>query len=148
MTKSFSFILFSLILSPLPVLAADLRAEHIFNISGKVIGLTPELLDQFRSNWRGIDELGTSISKADAQWTLDFISISVFFNHQECKELEFKETVKLSNKAHTYRGMVIKSGRYDELWNLVACGSAVVFRVVEPEGTGQLMVYEIDEKAF
>ena len=125
------------------------RVPNVFTVNGRRFELTEDLLLSFRKSWIPPFELRTVLQEADARWTLDFISIlEAAATRPPCKSLVLQSTLRLVGKEDVVGGRSIRAGRFDELWSITACGVSKRYRVLEEEGTNELLVYQVRNAAF
>lgn len=128
---------------------AQERSSSRFHINGRNVELTQSLLAQFRQSWLSGTEVTTVLSKSDAQWVLDLIAITeAAVRRPACRALSFDGKEVLEKTDHEFNGRTVSSGRFDELWLVSACGQRKRFRVVNPKGTSELVVYEVEDPGF
>jgi hypothetical protein len=128
--------------------AADLRSPNTFTVNGRAVELTDEQLSQLRRSWGRDLKLQTVLPLQEAQWVLDFIALLEGGPPEPCNKLELHSTLPLKGKEDVVDGKRIRAGRFDELWSITACGKAKRYRVLNRQGTPELMVYEVRNPAF
>ena len=129
--------------------AADLRSPNTFTVNGRAIELTDEQISQLRRSWPRDLKLETVLPLQEAQWVLDFIAVMESGPPEPCGKLELVSTQPLlKGKEDLVDGQRIRAGRFDELWSIIACGKAKRYRVLNRQGTPDLMVYEVRDPAF
>jgi len=130
-----------------PCLAAA-PAWNTFTVNGRVVQLTDDELAQVRKSWGGKVSLQTVLPLREAQWVLDFVGIMEANPPIPCTKLELISTTQLKGKQDRVDGKVIRGGRFDELWSVTSCGRVKRYRVVNPQGTPDLQVYEVTNPKF
>jgi hypothetical protein len=131
------------------VSCVNLQNANRFTINGRNIELTDGLLLEFRKSWAPGTSIVTVLPKKDAQWTMDFIAITEGAARKpSCKSLSFEGKVTLEDKVDSFDGRALRTGRFDELWRISACGQFKRYRVVNPQGTSELVVYEPQNPNF
>jgi hypothetical protein len=124
------------------------RAANRFVIGGRPIELTDALLAQYRQSWAPGTTVTTVLSRADAQWAMDFIAIIEGAQRKPgCKSLGFSGKDTWTDRTHVLEGRSIRSGIFDEIWRVTACGQPRQYRVVNPSGSSELVVYELTDLA-
>lgn len=122
--------------------------SNTFTINGRVITLNDEDLLKVRQSWGGKLGLQTVLPLDQAQWALDFIAIMEANPPIPCTKLELISTTQLKGKTDRVDGKVIRAGRFDELWSITSCGRVKRYRVLNPQGTRDLQVYEVTNPKF
>ena len=122
--------------------------SNTFSINGREIKLSDEDLLKVRQSWGGKLSLQTVLPLDQAQWALDFIAIMEANPPIPCTKLEVISTTQLKGKTDRVDGKVVRAGRFDELWSITSCGRVKRYRVVNPQGTKDLQVYEVTNPKF
>ena len=146
-----------------PCLAAAPNS-NTFVINGREVKLSNEDLMKVRQSWGGKLNLQTVLPLDQAQWALDFIAIMEGNPPLPCAKLELISTAEraarfrprlevistsqLKGKTDRVDGKVVRAGRFDELWSITSCGRVKRYRVVNPQGTQDLQVYEVTNPKF
>ncbi len=137
----------TVILSWIISLSAANASDNVFNINGKNISLTDELLEEFRGHWEGSKfiKITAFLDKSDTQWIFDFISLREYLLNNKCKELILMETrVFDHSKDIDNVGSHIKAGKFEYMWQLNACSKERKYRIVNEEGTSDFIVYPLN----
>ncbi len=130
-----------------PCLAAA-PTPNTFTINGRVMKLSDEDLMKVRQSWGGKLSLQTVLPLDQAQWVLDFVAIMEANPPIPCTKLEVISTTPLKGKQDRVDGKVVRAGRFDELWSITSCGRVKRYRVLNPQGTPDLQVYEVTNPKF
>ena len=130
-----------------PCLAAAPNS-NTFVINGREVKLSNEDLLKVRQSWGGKLNLQTVLPLDQAQWALDFIAIMEGNPPLPCAKLELVSTTQLKGKTDKVEGKVMRPGRFDELWSITSCGRVKRYRVLNPQGTRDLQVYEVTNPKF
>ena len=130
-----------------PCLAAAPNS-NTFVINGREVKLSNEDLMKVRQSWGGKLNLQTVMPLDQAQWALDFIAIMEGNPPLPCAKLELISTTQLKGKTDKVEGKVMRPGRFDELWSITSCGRVKRYRVLNPQGTPDLQVYEVTNPKF
>lgn len=147
LTRSFSILLLFCTLASCA--ATRTRDPNVFALNGREVRLTDNLLHDYRRSWPTGTEVKSSLSQSDAQWTLDYIAIAESINRKPaCRNLQLTGKVSVQGKEDTIEGKVIKSGTFDEIWLVSSCGLPKRYRIVNPKGTAEFVVYELLNTAF
>jgi hypothetical protein len=118
------------------------RDPHVFVINGRTIQVTDGLLKELRGHWV-TGEAGpfrTVLPLDDAQWVSDFISISELVDKRHCKTLKLLATERREAHDDIVEGKTVRSGAFDEMWSIDACGETHRYRVFNPKGSTWLQV--------
>jgi len=130
-----------------PCLAAAPNA-NTFVINGREIKLSNEDLMKVRQSWGGKLNLQTVLPLDQAQWALDFIAIMEGNPPLPCTKLQLISTTQLKGKTDKVEGKVMRPGDFDELWSINSCARVKRYRVLNPQGTHDLQVYEVTNPKF
>lgn len=130
----------------LPVFAS--RESNTFNLNGREIEVSDELLEKIRSRINAEDvEIITStlMDKDDVRWALDYISLGELIYSKGCESLKLLNTRKFDSKVDVDKyGSHIVPGVFDYVWEVKVCEKQHNYRVVNEKGDSSFTVYPLE----
>jgi hypothetical protein len=120
------------------------KASNVFNLNGEDVTLSDELLEGLRNKWNGWEGvIATSslINETDIRWIMDYISILELKYSPNCDTLSLIETRQFDPTEVQTTEVDIVAGLFDYAWEVEACGSKHIYRIVNVEGESDFTVY-------
>jgi hypothetical protein len=124
------------------------QQSHQFNLGGKEITVSDEMLQQLRDRIDAKDvEIKTHalVKKSDVRWILDYISLSEAVFSPDCEKVKLINTRKFNSESdNDDSGAQIEVGLFDYVWEIKVCDKQHNFRVVNQKGTSSFVVYALE----